>query len=308
VRHSPQSKVVVKLAFNYYVDAQSRFQGNETHTSRKVLHRLEISMIHLTFSSSGAGSLRQALKAMNHSTKVLDLCDDLSFGPIAPDDFSARQAWLNQNLPLDDQHLFEGEGWDWIATGAHDIQNQLVRHKEHLIWVAPQNIGELCGLHWYLNRWSSHNASFILVEDALPGGYAGKQPSGIGELRQDQFKWLLEKAVRTSWDEQRFPQARWSQLCQDATNLRIIQQGQVISKAPDYFDELLLARCPRKWEKLHRMIAEGMIALWEVGHHVGDAFVCWRLRELASQGKIIANREMKLDYLSTDDPVLVRRS
>jgi Protein of unknown function/Domain of unknown function (DUF1835) len=264
-------------------------------------------MIHVTFSSSGAGCLRQALSELNQSTPVVDLCDDLSWGAIASGDFAEREAWLNLNLPLD-QRSFDGESWSWLVKSAQEFQSQLERHKDHLVWVAPQNIVELCGLHWYLDRWSGHNASFILVEDALPGGNLGQPPSGLGQLGPEDFTWLLEKADRQLWDEKRFQQARWRQLCQEATNLRTIRNGTATSIAEDHFDALLLALCATDWNKLPRIIAEGMLALWEVGHHVGHTFVCWRLRELAAQGKIVANREITLDFFITEEPILVRRN
>jgi Protein of unknown function/Domain of unknown function (DUF1835) len=263
-------------------------------------------VIHVTFSSSGAGSLRQALGLLDQRRKVVDLTDDLSWGPITRGDFVAREAWLNLNLPCDTQPPLDHNYWDWIETGAQSFQKKLKSSDEHLVWVAPQNAQELCGLLWYLDRWSGHNATFILVEHGLPGAWQGEVPKGIGELGPEQFQFLLGNADRNSWDIQRFPQARWAQLCDEASNLRIVNQGMATSVREDYFDDIFLGQCSDKWQKLYRVVAGGMIALWEAQHHVGDSFILWRLRELESQGKVIASRSIKMDYSGVDDPILVR--
>lgn len=263
-------------------------------------------MIHVTFSSSGAGSLRQALRLRDERKKVIDITDDLSWGPISRGDFSAREAWLNLNLPFGSNSPFDGSGWDWIAGGAQDFQNNLECSDEHLVWVAPQNASELCGLHWYLDRFAGHEASFIVVDHGFPGTWRGQAPKGIGELGPDQFQFLLENADPKAWDELRFPQARWKQLCDDSTNLRIVQQSIATSVSEDHFDDVILRQCSDKWQRLYRVVGDGMIALWETHHCIGDSFIVWRLRELESHGKIVANRSITVRGVNPDDPVLVR--
>lgn len=265
-------------------------------------------MIHVTFSSSGAGSLRQALEIRDQRRKVVDLTDDLSWGLIVRGDFAEREAWLNLNLPWEPNSPFDVGGWDWIATGAQDFQKKLERSEEHLVWVAPQNAGELCGLHWYLDRFGGGKASFIVVDHGFPGTWQGQAPKGIGELGPEEFQFLLESADREGWDEQRFPRVRWTQLCDEATNLRIVHEGAATTVADNYFDDIILRQCSEKWQKLHRIVGNGMIAMWEAHHFIGDSFVMWRLRELKSRGKIIANRPITVDYFKPEDPLLVRLS
>lgn len=263
-------------------------------------------MIHVTFDSSGAGSLRQALRIHDQRRKVVDITDNLSWGPIGRGDFVEREEWFDLNLPWDPNSPFGGGSWDWIASGAQDFQNKLERSREHLLWVAPQNAGELCGLHWYLDRFGGSRASFIVVEHGLPGTWQGQAPKGIGELGPEQFQFLLENADREAWDEQRFPRVRWSQLCDNATNLRVVDQGTAKTVADDYFDDIILRRCSEKWIKLHLVVVDVMIALWGDHHYVGDSFIKWRLRELKFCGKVVTNRPITEDYSNLEDPVLVR--
>lgn len=232
--------------------------------------------------------------------KVVDLTDDLSWGPISRTEFFFREAWLNSNLPLD------GGGWDWIGTGAQDFQQKLDSSKEHLVWVAPQNARELSGLHWYLDRFGGQNATFVVVDHGFPGTWAGQPPKGVGELGIEQFQFLLANAEREAWDEGRFPQARWAQLCDDSTNLRIVRKGMATSVDEDHFDQAVLAQCGDKWRKLFHVLVDVMISLWEDRHYVGDSVIMWRLRELASRGEVVASREIRVDDHNPDDPILIR--
>ncbi len=263
-------------------------------------------MLHVTFCSSGAGSLRQALGIRDERKKVVDLSDDLSWGLIRGGDFVERENWLNLNLPWDTNPPFDGDGWDWISAGAKDFQKKLDSSDEHLVWVAPQDARELCGLHWYLDSFGGDGASFIIVDHGFPGTYQRQAPHGIGELGPEQFHFLLQHAEREMWDEQRFPRRRWAQLRDEATNLRIVDQGVATSVPDDYFDEVLLAQCSTEWRKLHRVMVDAMIAQWDMHHYVGDVVWLWRLRELVSQRKLIANREIVYGAEASNDPIFVR--
>ncbi|MCX7285415.1 MAG: DUF3658 domain-containing protein [Novosphingobium sp.] len=256
-------------------------------------------MIHVTFSSSGAASLRQALGVRDRRVKVVDITDNLAWGPIARSDFGNRESWLDQNLPLDGK-------WDWIASGAKAFLTKLERSNEHVVWLAPHNATDLCGLHWYLDQFGGDRASFILVEHGFPGTWEDQAPQSIGVLGPQQFQYLLEKAPRTAWDEVRFPQERWLQLCDEDTNLRIIQQGIAVSVKDDHFDHLILQQCYANWQKLYKVIGEGMIAIWESQHSTESCFVTWRLRDLQKQGKIISNRPIVLHSDRPSDPILIR--
>lgn len=261
-------------------------------------------MIHVTFSSSGAGSLRQALGIRDKRQKVVDITEQLSLGPIAGADFVEREAWLNANLPWAEQ-LPHTSCWDWIASDAEEFLKKLERSDEHLVWVAPQNADELCGLHWYLDKIGGLKARFVVVDHGI-GDFGNGQLHGIGELGPEQFQFLLEKADYELWDKQRFPASRWAQLCEASTNLRIVDQGKATSVPDDYFDDVLLEQCSREWRKAYRVMVDAMIAQWDARHYMGDDVWLWRLRELVSHGKLLANREIVQGAFASRDPILVR--
>lgn len=134
-------------------------------------------MIHVLFSSSAAGTLRQLLHSRGIGERVVDLSDDLDWGPVAFDDFEAREAWFNRNIPWKDG------SWDWIADAPHNFQYKVERDPERLIWIAPRSASEQCGLHWYLDHFGGHDGSMIVADYPLPGAWRGKPPFTLGELR-----------------------------------------------------------------------------------------------------------------------------
>lgn len=258
-------------------------------------------MIHVIFSSSGAGSLRQALKGCGRQERVADILDDLSWGPIATGDFAERQAWLNQNLPSGSDDAM----WSWVADEPQEFLNKLEFHDEHLVWVAPQNAKELCGLHWYLDHFGGERASFILVDKGFPGSWKGEAPQGLGELGAEEFQYVLENAERQSWDEKRFPKGHWTRLCNEGTNLRLLMQGAAVSVPDDYLDDVIHQQCTTDWRKLGYVVGETMVALWDGNHTKGDDFTKWRLREMHRLGKIVINGSITY-YAKPDEPTLVR--
>lgn len=258
-------------------------------------------MIHVIFSSSGAGSLRQALKACGRQERVADILDDLSWGPIANGDLVERQAWLNQNLPSG----LPDDVWDWIADEPLEFFSKLECSNEHLVWVAPQNAKELCGLHWYLHHFGGERASFILVDQDLTANWEGGAPYGLGELGAEQFQYLLANAKPEAWNDKRFPRQRWTELCDGETNLRLVAQGTAVSVPDDYLDDVILQQCKADWRKLGYVVGETMVALWAVDHAKGDDFIKWRLRELGRAGKIVTDGSIT-HYAKRDEQALVR--
>jgi Protein of unknown function/Domain of unknown function (DUF1835) len=257
-------------------------------------------MLHVVFSSSGAGSLRQALWAKGLRERVVDLSDNLDWGPIVANSFDDRQVWLDSNIPLQEP------GWDWIASGAREFEAKIRSDPDRLIWIAPQSASELCAFYWYLDLIGGNGATMIVVDYPLQDAWCGAPPRGLGELNLDRFSNLLNDAQRLPWNSVRFPTDRWKELRAEASLLRIVNGGLINSVREDYFDEQLLAECSDKWQKWHRIVGNTMVRLWEQNHHPDDLFLSWRLRVLAEQMRIVSNREIVGHATSNPDPLLIR--
>ncbi len=257
-------------------------------------------MLHVVFNSSGAGSLREALWAQGLRQRVVDLTDNLDWGPIATNSFDDRQAWLDSNIPLQEM------GWDWIANGAREFEAKVRSDPDRLIWIAPQSASELSALYWYLDLIGGDGARMIVVDYPLQDAWCGMPPPSLGQLHADRFSDLLIDAERKPWNPVRFPENRWKALRNEASLLRIVNGDLLNSVREDYFDEHLLAQCTHKWRKCYRIIGDTMGHLWDQNHDADHLFLCWRLRVLAEQNQIESNRDIVGHSLSGADPLLIR--
>jgi hypothetical protein len=69
-------------------------------------------MLHIVFTASGVGSLRQALKNAGRDDEVISFFDDLSFGPINPPD-SAGDTFGSAPISFFDSLLMSHVTDDW---------------------------------------------------------------------------------------------------------------------------------------------------------------------------------------------------
>lgn len=242
-------------------------------------------MIHILFSSSAAGTLRQVLAARGRRERVIDVNSDLDWGPIAKDGLSGRANWLNRNAPWD-----EGD-WDWIDGSVRKFKSLVESDSDRLIWIAPRSASEQCGLYWYLDQFPDDTASMIAADYPLFDGWRGLPPLSLGELGTDQIGSLLDSAERKAIDSRRFSESRWSELVEERSMLRIVDDGVLKSVSENSFDNFILARCSGDWRKLFRVIGETMGYACEF-HRLDSVFLSWRLRVLAAQGAIQTTGEI----------------
>lgn len=254
-------------------------------------------MLHVFFSSSAAGSFRQALWGKRIDQPVVDLTHVLSWGPIACG-FAGRQRWLNEHVPAD-----WGE-WDWIGEDDQRIAEAHAIHPQRQLWVTDSSASDLCGLHWYLDRFGGEGTAICLIDQSHIARWRTEPLLSLGTINADQFGWLIDHIEAQPWDAQRFPVERWAELRREDALLRVIEGGKVMSVAADRFDDHLLRHCSGEWRREIRVAVNAMCSLWDDGHNMHHDFLTWRLRTLADSGVIESSGPIILD--ARDEPVMVR--
>lgn len=250
-------------------------------------------MIHIVFSSSAAGTLRQLLRRRGLREQVVDLTESLDWGPIATS-LKERENWLNQNAPT-------GFGnRDWISKHVSEFWKTVERDPERLIWIAPHSAAEQSGLYWFLSQFDGTEAEMVIADYPLSTSWKNQAPLGLGELNEDLMAELLDGCPRIRRDDYRFPRDRWLKLMIDDTLLRIVEGGAIQSVHESYFDDLLLEHCPSHDTNWQRVVGNTMAASFDNRRRSpSDDFLFWRLRELVRRGLIICDGEPQL--LSTGD-------
>lgn len=236
-------------------------------------------MIHILFSASAAGTVRQMLRARGLSQRVVDLSDSLNWGPITGS-FSDRETWLDHHAPLS----FGAR--DWIANDVTNFDKMIAADAERLIWIAPRSAAEQSGLYWYLAQYGGANTKMVVADYPLREAWRGQAPFGLGELDQARMAELFDGCASTTWDSARFPEDRWFGLMAEDALLRIVEAGKLRSAPDNFFDDFIWRQSPDRPTKLLHAIGNIMAASFDLENTLGDDFIIWRLRELVLQGKI----------------------
>ena len=239
--------------------------------------RADLSILHILFSTSAAGTLKQVLRGSGD--EVVSLTDCLAYGPIGSGDLAERADWLDAHAPIE-------FSWDWIVESAADFLERIeAAGMERLVWIAPRSACERCGLQWYFEQTGAPAGPMIIADRPLSGGWSDAPPMGLGELPPELMAQLLG-SPRREWPSGLASPEPWRQLRAGDSLLRIVDDGVLRSASPDHFDGVLLAQCRPEWRKWAYVIGHAMGAAMEAGHRLDDTFFLWRLRELIAQGRI----------------------
>ena len=103
-----------------------------------------MSTIHILFSDSGAGSLKEVIRGRGSDDEVISLPDDLSVGPIRSGDIRERVRWFDVHYPM------VGGDWSWLPEEIEFFWRRAgTAIAERLIWYAPRSAKEVAGLSAY---------------------------------------------------------------------------------------------------------------------------------------------------------------
>jgi hypothetical protein len=259
-------------------------------------------MIHIFFCASAAGTFRQLLDARGIAEVVAYISEDLDFGPISHGGLAFREPWLNQHVPMDfGDH-------DWLAESEATFRKHVSSDPERLIWIAPASATEQAGLYWYLSQFGGINSTLAVADFPFRGTWNGKSPLKLGELGLEAMGQLYDECPRAPWDSSCFPKDRWNALVAENALLRVVTDGRLHSAQTDYFDNFLLANCSDKWVNWHRVIADTMGKIWDIGQSAGSDLLLWRMRALIEERQIACQGDPPLFGGSVSDAVKIRRA
>ena len=105
--------------------------------------------------------------------------------------------------------------------------------------------------------------------------------SGVGELSPEEAAWFYERRRGLSDDARALLAAQWERLVQENAPLRVIENGEVVSAAADYYDERILACVPEGAHPAAHTIGRACAQI-----HVSDDFLFERIRALAAAGAV----------------------
>ncbi|MEV6769398.1 DUF3658 domain-containing protein [Nocardia sp. NPDC051030] len=206
------------------------------------------------------------------------LMNDLSCGPLEPDDLGVRHNWLRQivgdeviGLDAPREDVVDGRFWWRVPADADDL----------IVWFSRADATDLAFVMAVSDRLGERPFRVIEVTDGRP----------VSALSPEEMARLLGTERTITAVEHVEMRTRWQQLKRENAAFRVLTpDGSTLASAPaDQFDALLLANVGAEGSWAARVVAHAMA---EAG--TGDAVLFWRLAVLVEQGRLVADGDPRL--------------
>lgn len=249
-------------------------------------------MIHIVFETANIASLQAAIE-LDESLQgeILEIKDDYAVGPLGDiygaEGYQARRDWWKQVLEFSPY----AEQLDIVddKLTVHNLLKTLDEQPEEIVWVwMGQNQHDVCGYFWLMSQLKEYQGRvFVLYMNNLP--FINEKgnifyPSHLHEIQPKEFLKAKKLARPITPSEFEVDPDEWKKLCNESATVRILEGGKkIVSKEANFYDKELLSAVTGEAQKLGRYLQH---VLGKMKIKTGDAFLVWRLRELAAQGNI----------------------
>lgn len=249
-------------------------------------------MIHIVFETANIASLQAAIE-LDESLQgeILEIKDDYAVGPLGDiygaEGYQARRDWWKQVLEFSPY----AEQLDIVddKLTVHNLLETLDEQPEEIVWVwMGQNQHDVCGYFWLMSQLKEYQGRvFVLYMNNLP--FINEKgnifyPSHLHEIQPKEFLKAKKLARPITPSEFEVDPDEWKKLCGESAMVRILEGGKkIVSKEANFYDKELLSAITGEAQKLGRYLQH---VLGKMKIKTGDAFLVWRLRELAAQGNI----------------------
>jgi len=176
-------------------------------------------LLHVLFTPSGAGTLRQTLARQGRAEQVACPFDDFSFGPVVAGD-AARVAWIEEELG--------STSWESVvADTAPFLRGSCSNDVLPVVWISRRDTRSYAGFLWWLSHLGDAPCKIIDVTDLTVGG-AGRDTApwlaiSPSALVPEEMARLLDTQTNLDAAERGKHQTRWKQLLYENAPLRVLE-------------------------------------------------------------------------------------
>ena len=251
------------------------------------LAREKMRTLHVAPGDSAAGSLLQAIRDAGRDDGVLAHPDDLSCGPIAPDDPSSRAAWWTLLFGKADELKLGIEAF-WARV--EETDDRLV------VWFGRHSAQELAFFLAWANRLGERPYDIVDVTGMiLPfsrggGSFAAK---AVSIVPSESLRSLLGKARPPTLREREEACRQWRRLAEENAPHRVVTTEGLVSAPADHFDASLLERATTEWQRLVSIVADALAHNSESHFQVGVETLLARVATLIREGSLLADGDTR---------------
>ena len=244
---------------------------------------------HIVTGDVAAKPLKEAIsKETSMQGTIVVIKDVLSVGPLV-------KAEGQKFSELRGNFWNEVIGNDTNAVVVDDLErmllaaNELSKNEDAKIWLwmAPWP-ADICTYLWAMGYLGKYQGRLYVVNIAgLPFlDDSGKlfYPKSIGEISPKELIKARKLARTVTPGELDMDTDEWKRLMKENGGIRIHQAGKKInSKSEEHYDQQVMEFCTAQFQKASKVIY-GAIAKYNIP--TGDTYLGWRLRKLATSGKL----------------------
>ena len=250
-------------------------------------------MIHLVFDTANIAALEAAIELDETlAGRIVEIKDDYAVGPLLniyeTEGYQARRDWWKSVL----QYSPYQEQLDIVddKLTVHELTSTLNVDENEQIWIwMGQNVHDVCGYYWFMSQFKEYQGRIqVLYLNNLPFLNEKGQlfyPTHLSQIQPKEFLKAKKLARPITLSEFELDPDEWKKICDENEGVRFLEGGKKIVNMPmSFYDKEILSLLTKNAQKLPSAIAH---ILSKMKVKTGDAFIVYRLQELAEQGKIV---------------------
>lgn len=259
-------------------------------------------MIHIVFQKNDKDVLKEAFTLdPSFQGEVIQIEDEFAVGPIAgiytAEGIEARKQWWREILAGGDYDGMVDNGRVGDDNGkVAALKQRLADDGKEMVWIwAAQNKHDVSGYYWLMSQLKEYQGRvFILYLNNLPFINDKGQifyPENLFTIPPREFLKARKLARPITLSEFEIDPDEWSRLCQENKGVRILEGGKKLSQHDyPYYDEELRKFITGDWIKASKLIGQ---FLGKAKQTTGDAYLLWRIKQLAAAGELDVQGELK---------------
>ena len=261
-------------------------------------------MMHVVFQGPDVDVLQKAIELDETlAGEIILIRDDFAVGPIEKiyeaEGWQQRKAWwqsvlefspYTDQLDLADDKLTVHNLLKYLSGKENEDDEDPISTADRILWIwMGQNQHDVCSYYWLMSQLKDYQGQVqVLYMNNLPfinekGGIF--YPANLWEIQPKEFLKARKLNRTITPSEFEVDPDEWKKLCNENATVRILEGGKkIVSKEANFYDQELLAAIKGEGNgKLLKVISS---ALAKMKIKTGDAFLVWRIREMAAEGKL----------------------
>jgi hypothetical protein len=258
-------------------------------------------MIHIVFNEPDVAVLQQAIE-LDESLQgdVILIRDDYAVGPLddiyTPEGTERRYNWWKEILSNSEFAILTDERKVNDPLVVEGLLQRMNENPEEIIWIwAAQNKHDVSGYYWLMSQLKDlQGRVFILYLNNLP--FINEKghifyPDWLSQIPPKEFLKAKKLARPITLSEFEVDPDEWTKICQEQKGVRILEGGKKLAQYDyDFYDADLKKFVGADWQKGSKIITQ---FLHKNKQTTGDAYLLWRLKQLAAQGDFDVQGELK---------------